>query len=756
MRILLLVLLSVTVGHALKAQAYKKEEAKAFFVNQRYEEALAVLKTAESLVANDQEARFILAVSYYQTNQLEAAGRLFQSIIRNEKDPFPECWLYLGKIRHAMNQFAEAAGYYKDYLRRIRANNPNRKMVWDDIRRCATGMRLQYLPSDVYAENLGPKVNTTGDEFAPVPSPNFSNRLYFSSMRSGNLGGRRDENGMPDSRTGKFYSDIFSCRSATGGGGSWQEVSSVGYLVNSTRHDVLLDFNRDGTVLYFYQGWHHEDAKIIVDTFRNDKEERTVSSDVFKGPINPAIGDEAFFFASDYLVFFASRRPGGYGGLDLYRLEFKDGQWGNPVNLGPQINTAYDETTPFLARDRMTLYYSTNHPDFSIGGLDVVKAVFNPNSETWTTPENLLTKINSSEDDAYFRIAKDGFTGFFASSRKDGMGQRDIYAAHFDNFLPEMELRIDEYYGHVESRLVEPEVTAPQEDMAANPEGAPLPVFPDEVVTADEVASAPDAVIPTAPEITGSQEDIPIQPKVDGARETASNTGTAGLLFLPPIYFKMDAPEAFSADQLQQLQAIADTMQNQEDTYLILTAYQKEVESGKGAAIFKGVQQAEAVAEALLAKGVPNDRIFIRGLLSEAVGDQECSVDFSFYLPEGKAATTSLPVVGLRYANAVPRHPVHERLLYKVQVGALSGAYGTNSLDAYSGAMVERQMDGPYYRYTVGAFTTYEEAEAFKAKLLKGAFASAYVVAYVDGRRADQMRARRHIIDFPDLKAYTD
>jgi tetratricopeptide (TPR) repeat protein len=112
-RILLLVLLSVTAGHALKAQAYKKEEAKAFFVNQRYEEAFAVLKTAESLVATDQEARFILAVSYYQTNQLEAAGRLFQSIIRSEKDPFPECWLYLGKIRHAMNQFAE--GLFKAY-----------------------------------------------------------------------------------------------------------------------------------------------------------------------------------------------------------------------------------------------------------------------------------------------------------------------------------------------------------------------------------------------------------------------------------------------------------------------------------------------------------------------------------------------------------------------------------------------------------------------------------------------------------------
>jgi len=748
MRILLLVMLSIIVGHALKAQAYKKEEAKAYFVNQRYEDVVSVLKPAATLISSDQEARFILAVSYYQTNELEQAGRLFQSIIRTEKDPFPECWLYLGKIRHGMNQFREAAGYYKDYLRRIRYNDPNRKMVWDDIRRCATGMRLQYLPSEVYAENLGPRVNSSGDEFAPVLSPNFSNRLYFSSMRKGNLGGRRNENGMPDNRTGHFYSDIYSCRSATGGGGSWQDVNSIGYLVNSTRHDVLLDFNADGTVLYFFQGWRNNDAKILVDTFRRDQEQRTVSSDVFEASVSPVRGDEAFHFASDYLVYFASRRAGGYGGLDIYKLEFKEGQWGEPVNLGPQINTVYDETTPFLARDRMTLYYSTNHPNLSIGGLDVVKSVFNPNSETWTTPENLLTKINSSEDDAYFRIAKDGFTGYFASSRKDGYGERDIYAAHFDNFLPEMELRVDNYSGYTESVLVEPEITGPSEDLAANPDSAapelPIEVKPEPYVVEELV---PEPII---------AEDLPIQPEVSGMAVTEVIEGPEGI-FLPPFYFQSEEGQPLSAAQLEQLNSIARVMAEKDDAYINLTAYQKPDEGSTGKAVFSSIQRAEKVAEALQENGVPADRIFIKGLLSDGISEEVgYGVDFSFYLPEGQAAATDLPVVGLRYANAVPKHPVHERLLYKVQVGALSGAYGTNSLDEYEGVMVERQIDGPYYRYTIGTFTTFAEADTFRQQLLQGAFSSAYVVAYIDGRRVDQMRARRHIIDFPDLKAYTN
>ncbi len=249
---------------------------------------------------------------------------------------------------------------------------------------------------------------------------------------------------------------------------------------------------------------------------------------------------------------------------------------------------------------------------------------------------------------------------------------------------------------------------------------------------------------------------MPEEPEITPATVVVSDDD-APAIFLPPFFLNAGVSDVLTADQARQVQEIAGLMSEQEDAYLIMTAYQVLTQQGKGQAVFEGIRQAEAVAKALKAQGVSDERIFARGLLSEAAPDTTCGIDFSFYLPEGQAETTDLPVVGLRYANAVPRHPVHERLLYKVQVGALSGAYGTNVLDKYDSIMVERQMDQPYYRYTIGAFTTYAEAEAFKQELLdSGAFGSAYVVAYIDGRRADQMRARRHIIDFPDLKGYAD
>lgn len=87
--------------------------------------------------------------------------------------------------------------------------------------------------------------------------------------------------------------------------------------------------------------------------------------------------------------------------------------------------------------------------------------------------------------------------------------------------------------------------------------------------------------------------------------------------------------------------------------------YQKEVESGKGIVIFKGVQQVEVVVKVFLKKGVLNDCIFIRGLFFEVVGDQECSVDFLFYFFEGKVVIIFFLVVGFWYVNVVFRYFVY-------------------------------------------------------------------------------------------------
>lgn len=685
------------------AQSDKLQQAKEFFFHHKYEEALAALKGAKELVKTDQEARFLLAVCYFHLNDLNQSSLLLKELIKDDsKPPYPECWLYLAKINHAMHQFEPAIIYYKDYLRRMPLGHPNRSMVWDAIKRCANGVKLQYLQGGVVVENMGSQVNTIEDEFAPIISPTHSGKLYFSSIRPGNIGGKRNDKGQIDELLGEFRSDMFSSEVTQG---QWGKVESMHYLLNSPQHDVLLDFSTGGTVLYYFKGNTPDHGLMLMDTFKRT-DERALKSDVFSGPISPAVGDGTPHFVNDTLVYFSSRRPGGYGGLDIWKVTFSKGQWQTPQNLGSGINTAYDETTPFMARDGRTLYFSTNNSDWSMGGLDIVKSVYNELSQLWTTPHNLGMPVNSAGDDAYFRVSKDGFTAYFSSSRKDGYGKRDLYIAYFSEFLPEMELIL-----------------------SYQPQGAPI-----------KKESAPI-----------SQKDLagaPVQVN------TNTPTSPAVLNGFPPAYFQ--ETEAILDDKAKAtLDKAAAALKNHEGLVLVITAFQTGADHA-ALRVFKGIQQAELAAEYLYSKGIEAKQLFLRsGNVGQIVlKSGECALEFSFFKPEDFPEGVNLPDLEQGISAAVNDQKWHKNLMYKVQVASLSGAFKGALLDEYEAAMVEKNPTLPYYRYTLGAFSTFAEAEAFREKMVKAGQRSAFIVPYIYGIRADKMMARRHILQFPDLKNY--
>jgi len=413
----------------------KKSQAKENFYYGKYETALSILSNSKKLSKKDKEARLLIGICYFQLNRLDEALNHFNNILEQENNPYPESWLYIAKIYHARHEFEEAAKQYKRYLKTIRDNDPKRRIAVEEIKRCSKGIELQYRLPLAVVENLGAAVNSVFDEFGPILSPNYADKLYFSSVRPGNMGGARDQYGASDETYGEFLSDMFSCEVVKG---SWGGVQPMHYLLNSPRHDVLLSFNWDGSVLYYFKGWSLDNGEILLDTFKN-RDERTLSSNPFLGPVNTFSGDGTPFFVNDTLVFFSSSRPGGYGGMDIYSASFQKGRWTSPKNLGPVINTAFDESHPFLALDEQTLYFSSNNSTYSIGGMDVFKSIFVKEHKSWTTPFNLGIPINSASDDTDFKLAKDGFTAYFTSSRKDGYGQRDLYIAYFHDFLKEQE-----------------------------------------------------------------------------------------------------------------------------------------------------------------------------------------------------------------------------------------------------------------------------------------------------------------------------
>jgi len=126
-------------------------------------------------------------------------------------------------------------------------------------------------------------------------------------------------------------------------------------------------------------------------------------------------------------LYFASNRPGGIGELDIWKsVKDKDGNWGAPINLGPEINTPGNEKSPFFHSDGQTLYFSsTGHLGY--GGYDIFFAKLDKETG-WQKPKNIGYPINSEKDDLGFFVSTDGKTGYFASDKLKGVGGWDVYA----------------------------------------------------------------------------------------------------------------------------------------------------------------------------------------------------------------------------------------------------------------------------------------------------------------------------------------
>lgn len=423
--------------HAQESLSDRKKKAKEYFYNARYQDAFTILQQAQKNNLEDRETKFLMAVSLYLINRLPEAEAMFKEQI-NQKGFFPESLLYLGRIAHDQTEYLKASEYYRAYLKTLPAEDPNRQLVRDAVRTCSNGIQWQFRQQLAIVENLGKGVNTPYDEFAPVISPSSNDRLYFSSSRPGCYGGLRNRNGIPDETYGRYFYDIFHVRFQ---GGQWKDPGNQGYLTNSAKHEVILDFSPDGHSMYYFRGNNLQQGQIFVDTFSGSAE--SLTSEIFFGPADAIAGISAPHFVNDTLLIFPSKRNGGFGGLDLYKSVLYKGKWSTPENLGQDINSPYDETTPFLARDGKTLYFSSNNPKWTTGGFDVLKSVYNAATFRWSSPYNLGIPVNSSEDETHFRLTKDGYTAYFSSSRRDGIGERDIYAAYFFDFLPEMSVNSD-------------------------------------------------------------------------------------------------------------------------------------------------------------------------------------------------------------------------------------------------------------------------------------------------------------------------
>jgi len=150
-------------------------------------------------------------------------------------------------------------------------------------------------------------------------------------------------------------------------------------------------------------------------------------------PINSSYWEGGVCVSADgKRYFFSSERPGGFGNSDIWMVEMLGKtEWSEPVNLGSDVNSPFDEAGMFLAPDGKTLFFCSNGSK-SMGGYDVFKTTFD--NGKWTTPVNLGYPINTPSKEGQLSLSADGLTAYISSDRKGGFGENDLYKIDVSNY----------------------------------------------------------------------------------------------------------------------------------------------------------------------------------------------------------------------------------------------------------------------------------------------------------------------------------
>ncbi|MVM30092.1 OmpA family protein [Spirosoma sp. HMF4905] len=294
--------------------------------------------------------------------------------------------------------------------------------ISEDTKPVTVGINVsKNTPKDIQKENLGKTVNSPGQEVAPVISPDGKTLYFTRNFNKANMG-------APD-RQDVWYSTLESA--SNGNPPGWSEAVNIGPPINNTGDNAISGMAPDGRTAYLINVYRPDGGM----SFGISKSIRTKAG--WSQPVECRIANNYNLHEKNQLEFCVSpdgkaiilavQRKDTRGNRDLYvSLQKSDNTWSEPVSLGGVVNTAEFESSPFLAADGRTLYFtSAGHPGFGNGDIFVSRRQ-DDSWGNWSEPENLGPAINTAEWDGYFTIPASGDFAYL-SSRAGSLGEDDIF-----------------------------------------------------------------------------------------------------------------------------------------------------------------------------------------------------------------------------------------------------------------------------------------------------------------------------------------
>lgn len=353
---------------------------------------------------------------------------------RVDENSTPDMYYYLGQCYQIAGRYDEAIEAYNSFKNNLKSTKKGLSLQQEVNRRIESCNHAKiFSKSAVRATitNAGENINSPELDYGAVLSSDQT-MMYFTSRRTGNFGEKAFDETYQRMLNNE---DIYQASISVGNGMiTFDKAKKASTHINTTDHDAVIGISKDNLKLFLYRDndlWYSQKAG------RDWGEQKRLSQ-----KFNTKKGQETSIAISpgqDH-IFIVSNRKGGYGGKDIYESVLQaDGSWSPLINLGPTINTSYDEESPYLSDDGKTLFFSSKGHS-SMGGFDIFASSYEKGD--WTAPKNIGYPINSSSDDVFFTVDPTGHMGVFTSDREDGLGSFDIYQVKMEKEdIPVTEVR---------------------------------------------------------------------------------------------------------------------------------------------------------------------------------------------------------------------------------------------------------------------------------------------------------------------------
>ncbi len=414
-------------------------DAEAFMYEGNFDAALDLLLKLEELDPKNPNVWYKVGYCYLNTrlyktkaqsyleNAVEYANPNYKEDNHRERDAPLESYLYLGMAYRMNYEFDLSLQAFSDLKLKLNPEDENDKLLLDLIEQeeFITNNAIYYYenPVDAQLRNMGETINSEYADHSPIIDLNESILIYTSKRpKDGESFENQDE-------------DVFISKSNNY---KWGKPTRLGEPVNTElNNEAAIGLSIDGKQMFFFRSAMGNKGNVYVSESADGY--NWSEPEYLRKDVNSKYRESHATITPDgNSIFFTSDRKGGPGGSDIYVMRrLPDDKWSRPQILPENVNSAFDEESPYVHPDGVTLFFSSKGHS-TMGGYDVFYTIMDKNG-SFSEPVNLGYPINTPDDDVSYVMNMDGRRGYIATVKEDGYGDLDLYeilqAGVYDNNL---------------------------------------------------------------------------------------------------------------------------------------------------------------------------------------------------------------------------------------------------------------------------------------------------------------------------------